>query len=256
MADLTTLTAVKQYLVLTSTGSDPLIQSLIPRESRAIERYTGFRFPVVERTGVRLNGTGTSLLMLPDQPILSVSALSIDGVDVPAADSSSGTGYQFDESTLYLASGQRFPMGRMNVQCSWIAGYRDTVDDVIPSGNTPTLWIRAPGAPSTIYSITDDTGTAFVETANAPAAGEYSFNAPNITFNASDAGRAITVDMSYVPADVEQACIEMVGLDLKQRDNLGIRSKTLANESISYEGAGMTESVRQMLRPYRKVAPV
>lgn len=57
------------------------------------------------------------------------------------------------------------------------------------------------------------------------------------------------------PAQVEQACIEMVGIDLKSRDNLGVQSKTLANESISYSDKGMNASVREMLQPYRKMVP-
>jgi hypothetical protein len=57
----------------------------------------------------------------------------------------------------------------------------------------------------------------------------------------------------YVPPPVEQACIEMVGLDLKARDNLGITSKTLAGETITYSAKGITSSVKEMLGPYRRM---
>lgn len=257
--DLTTLYAVKQYLAIASAqaGTDPLIRSLIPRESRAIERYTSRRFPYAQVVARRLDGSGTTMLTLPDQPILSIDLLSLSGVEVVAAAAEQGPGYRFDDTTIYLAGGARFPMGRQNVVCSWAAGYRETaVEADIPDANTP-LWIQDPGSPAVIYGISlAANGSAFVATSNTPQPGEFNFNAPLLTFNAADAGTAILVDMSYVPGPIEQACIEMVGLDLKQRDNLGIRSKTLAAETISYEGGGMTQSVKDMLNPFRKMAPV
>lgn len=257
MADLTTLFAVKQYLAQTSTGADPLISSLIARESRAIERYTSRRFPFVQNAAKRLDGTGTGMLMLPDQPIIGIDALSIGGVEVPVATTEGGTGYLFDDTTIYLGAGQRFPMGRQNVVCSWRAGYRESVEALVPAGNTPTLWIQDPGTPAVVYAVTKESdGTPLALTANAPAAGEYQFNAPHLIFAAADAALAIVVDMAFIPGPVEQACIEMVGLDIKQRENLGVKSKTLAQETVSYEGAGMTPSVKEMLGPYRKVAPV
>lgn len=183
MADLTTLAAVKAYLAITSTGQDALIPALITRESAAVENWTGRSFSPVTYTLRALNGTGTSMLMLPDTPIQSISFLSIEGVTVLPAASAQGVGYLIDGTTIYLASGARFPMGRQNVLCSWVAGY------------------------------------------------------------------------AAVPGPVEQAVIEMVGMDLKSRDNLGITSKTLANETISYSDRGMSRSVIEMLQPYRKVSP-
>lgn len=255
MPDITTLSMVKQYLAITTAGADALISRLIPRESRLIEQWTGRLLPFVLNTARRLNGTGTPMLMLPDQPILDVQALSIDGIAVPGPAGSS-PGFTFDDTTIYLTAGRAFPMGRQNVTCSWSAGYQANVPALIPDGNTPTLLIENPGTPALVNSVTSDIGVVFAKTANAPAAGQYQFNAPSLVFAAADANTAIAVDMYYVPPPIEQVCIEMVGLDLKQRDNLGINSKTLAGETISYERAGMTASVKEMLQPYKKVTPV
>ena len=91
--------------------------------------------------------------------------------------------------------------------------------------------------------------------AKKPATGQYTFAAGSYGFAAADVGVSVTMTYLYVPGPVEQAVIEMVGLDLKARDNLGINSKSLAGETISYSGGGMTASVKEMLQPYRKMVP-
>lgn len=254
MADLTTLAAVKAFLALSSTAQDALISSLIPRESKAIEAWTSRRFPAVTNTLKRLNGTGTPMLTLPDSPILSISFLSIDGVEIEPSSDGLVAGYTFDETTVYLI-GYRFPHRPQSVVCSWIAGYQESEADYVPAGNTPTLTPTNGGRAVTNIEVTSS-GVAMTQVGNAPVAGQYSFADGVYTFNAANSGDLVAMDYYYVPGPVEQACIEMIGIDLKQRDNLGVRSKTLANESISYSDRGMNASVREMLQPYRKVTPV
>jgi len=256
VADLTTLANVKEYLAITTSGQDALIPKLIARESRHIERWTSRTFPYVQNTGKRLNGTGTSVLMLPDQPIIAIQALTICGVDVPAAPDDQSAGYLFDDVAIYLGAGQIFPMGRQNVLCSWTSGYKANVPATIPDANVPTITVLDPGIAVQVAAVTGADGTVFTLAANAPAPGEYAFEAPTFTFNAANANTAVYLDCYYVPGPVEQGCIEMVGLDLKGRDNLGIASKTLAGETISYQGGAMTSSVKEMLQPFKKMVPV
>lgn len=256
MADLTTLSAVKAYLAITTTGQDVLIPALIARESKQVENWTGRRFPAVTNTARRLNGTGTSMLMLPDSPILDVSFLSIDGVEVPRSSDGMAYGYTVDETTIYLI-GARFPDRRQCVVCSWTAGYQDSETDFIPAGNTPTLTPTTGGRAVTNLTVTNvATGVALAEVGNAPVAGQYSFAGGIYTFNAANSGVQVTMAYQCVPGPVEQSVIEMIGLDLKARDNLGINSKTLANETVSYSDKGMSASVKEMLQPYRRMAPV
>ena len=256
MADLTTLSAVKAYLAITTTGQDVLIPALIARESKQVENWTGRRFPAVTNTARRLNGTGTTMLTLPDAPILDVSFLSIDGVEVPRSNDGLAYGYTIDETTIYLI-GARFPYRRQCVVCSWSAGYQESETDFIPSGNVPTLAPTTGGRAVTNLTVTSTaTGVALTEVGNAPVSGQYAFAAGTYTFAAADTGVQVTMAYQYVPGPVEQAVIELVGLDLKQRDNLGITSKVLANETVSYTDKGMTASVKEMLQPYRRMAPV
>ena len=62
----------------------------------------------------------------------------------------------------------------------------------------------------------------------------------------------------YAPPPVEQAVIEMVGLDLQQRSNFGIMSKNIGGSSVTYDksqlnSASMTSSVKELLQPYKRM---
>jgi len=251
---LTTLAAVKSFLTIANTNQDALIASLIARESKQVENYTGKTFPTVTRTLQHLNGTGTSMLMLPDAPVIAVTYLAIDNVEVPVSTDGVTYGYQVDDTTLYLV-GAKFPMGRRNVVCSWSAGYRDSEADFIPSGNTPTLTPTNGGTAAAAVSVISSTGVVYAEVGNAPVAAQFSFNAGVFTFNSTNVGALVTMTYDYVPGPVEQTVIEMVAQDLKGRDNIGVRSRSIAGEVISYTGGSMTMSQKQQLYPYRKLVP-
>jgi len=259
--NLTTVAAVKSYLGVTTSGQDTLIGQLITRESAFVEQWTGRTFPSVTNTSKRLNGTGTTRLVLPDNPILSVSALSIGGTAIPASADGIQAGYLFDDTCLYLVGGiggigwgDRFPQQPQGVVCSWVAGYQADETAFVPTGNTPTITPSTGGTAATVISVTDDTtGVVLTQVGAAPVAGQYTFSAGTFTFNSAQYNDAVTMVYHYIPAAVEQAVIEMVALDLQQRSNVGITSKSLAGESISYERKGMTDSVKEMLMPYRRM---
>jgi hypothetical protein len=68
-----------------------------------------------------IDGSGETTLRLPYRPIVSVTALSIDGVAVTVSD----LVVYADE--VYLESG--FPAGRKNVAATWTAGHGTTVPE-------------------------------------------------------------------------------------------------------------------------------
>lgn len=57
------------------------------------------------------------------------------------------------------------------------------------------------------------------------------------------------------PADLTQACIEMVSLRYREKDRIGLVSKGLAGETTAYSLKDMPESVRTLLNQYRRVVP-
>jgi hypothetical protein len=57
-----------------------------------------------------------------------------------------------------------------------------------------------------------------------------------------------------VPGSVAQACIELVSLRHKERDRIGIVSKGIAGETVSFTQKDFTNSVRTALDEFRRVA--
>lgn len=254
---LTSLANVKQYLSLTSTGADALIRRMINAESLSIERYTGRRFGYFVNAGQRRNGTGTAQLVLPDQPVRIVSAVTIGAVELPVSTDGVKPGYAINSLATGIAlTGDKFPQGFQNVFVSYEAGYKATETALIPAGNTPTLQPTDNGFALVDMGVTAN-GVALANvTPAAPLADQYTFAEGVYTFNAANSGQTAAMTFSFAPSDVEQACIEMVALNLRQKDSIGVSSKTLAGESITYEKASMSTSVKAMLQPYRSTVPL
>lgn len=251
--NLTTVEAVKAYLGSAANGQDTLSASLIVRASEYIQRYCGKEFPSKVHSGVRLNGTGSERMVLPGTPIVNVSSVEVGSVTLQAsADAFTDPGYAHDDLCIWQIALGKFPMGFRNVKVSWVSGYRDDYDATVPSGSSPAIIPARVGRAAEDISCTYANGTAMSSVANAPTAGQYVFNgtAGSYTFNSGDSGQDVTLSYYYIPGAVEQAAIEMVALKLKQRDNIGIRSKSLAQESITYEDKDMTPSIKSMLSTY------
>jgi len=259
--NLTTLANVKSYLSITTTNQDALIPQLIARESSLVEAWCGRQFGPVSHTAKKLNGNGSKKLVLPDNPILTVSAVFVLGSAVPASPDGVQAGFMFDDTCVYLVGGiasmswgERFPMVPQSVAVSWTAGYQTSETNYVPTGNTPTITPTTGGTASSVVSVTDDTaGTTLTQVGAAPLAGQFSFSAGVFTFNSAQYNHSVAMTYNYVPGPVEQAVIEMVALDLQQRNNIGINSKSLATESITYEKKGISDSAMEMLRPYRRM---
>lgn len=61
---------------------------------------------------------------------------------------------------------------------------------------------------------------------------------------------------SILPADVVQCCIKLVAVRYKERDRLGISSKTLNGESISFTVDDFPESIVRVLNDYKAVVTI
>ena len=58
-----------------------------------------------------------------------------------------------------------------------------------------------------------------------------------------------------VPADVEEACLEMVTARFKGRDRIGEVSKNLGGMTVSYSQKDMSDFCRSVVNRYRRVTP-
>lgn len=238
-----------------------LVGQLIPRASGSVSRFTSRSFERVTHTLDYLDGTGTTVMMLPDTPVLSVSAVQVGSVVVPASADGVASGYQASEDALYLCGGYTFPMGYRNVRVSYVSGWAGEQTSFVPSSAPYTIEPTAGGSDGA-YAATDRgvanaaTGAAFTLVGSSPAAGQYAFSEGVYTFAAADAGVRVTMSYDYVPGPVEQSTIELVLFIIRQRDNLGVQSKSLRDETISFEKDGLPQSVEEKLWPYRKVLPL
>lgn len=103
-------------------------------------------------------------------------------------------------------------------------------------------------------------GTQLYSPAPAPGQLGYTFDKNAITLNQAcfvrDKNNVVieyTAGYASVPADIEQAVIEMIGLRFKEKDRIGVSSKTLAGETISFSQKDMSSSTKTLLTQYKKV---
>ncbi|WP_026470033.1 head-tail connector protein [Alkanindiges illinoisensis] len=63
------------------------------------------------------------------------------------------------------------------------------------------------------------------------------------------------IGFDTVPADIENAVIDLVALGYKEKDRIGLQSKTLAGETISYFTGVFSERSKMVLQQYKRVVP-
>lgn len=62
-----------------------------------------------------------------------------------------------------------------------------------------------------------------------------------------------TAGYATTPNEIEQACIEMVSLRFKEKGRIGVVSKGMAGETITFSQKDMTDSIESTLSQYRRV---
>ena len=65
-----------------------------------------------------------------------------------------------------------------------------------------------------------------------------------------------TAGYASVPADLAQACVELVALHYREKDRFGLASKGLAGETTAFITKAMPESVKAVLNQYARVIPL
>jgi hypothetical protein len=132
--------------------------------------------------------------------------------------------------------------------------YTDTFD-----GNMGQVWMFRSYPVLSVQSVT--VGTYTVPAApNAQEAG-YRFDERRLVLQGYtfikgmlNCSVAYTADFSN-NADIEQACIEVVANRYREKDRIGLVSKGLAGETITFSQKDIPASARDVLRVYRKVVP-
>jgi len=257
--NLTSLANLKAYLGLQDDNAirDAQYVKSIARASEYVTRWTDRTFARTAYTDLRLTGSGSDRLAFPDYPAISVSSLKIGATVISVSPDAMASGYQFDEYFLYLFGHTFIDNPKRNIVVSYVAGYTTSQTSFIPANPGPYVI-----TPSNLgYAATDlgvvnvGTGLPLTLVGSGPATGQYAFSEGVYTFAAADAGVQVTMSYDYVPGPVEQATIEMVALTQVRRSTLGIQSKTIGNESITFADASMSQAVQGMLSDYKRRIP-
>ena len=258
--DLTTLENVKGWMNISTTTDDALLNRLISASSQFVQTWVSRQFSVVDKTETR-NGTGTSMMALSAQPVLSVASVVIGGQSILASSDGVRAGFVFDARMLYLI-GYTFPMAPQNVKIIYKYGYRKSAEAAtIPATPTYTIAVARLSLPwNADLSVNYAGGAALVRVAASPTVGQYTCldigGFWTYTFSVTDAGRAIEITYSYTPPEIEQAVIELVSLRHRERNRIGENSKSIGGEVVSYNVKDMPDSVKTILNNYRSVVSV
>lgn len=264
--NLTTLAHVKEWLGITDDSSDALLARLITSASRVILNYCNRQGFAAREYDDIYNGYGQNFMVLRQWPVIKLNELQFSGyvMKQPAQGNPPNNGWVLTNGvgdsaaggaqTVTLFGGYRFPSGRNSVRALYRAGYERVEEHVVPADphevTTDVTWLE-----NTSVSIG---ATLLTKVASNPGPMQYTVSDVGLyKFNAAQEGATIIIVYSYVPPDVEQACWELVGLRFKEKDRIGIQSKSLGGqETISYFKGNMPADVVSILSQYMRVAPV
>jgi len=132
VSELCQLDDVKEYLGVTDTTTDTVLEDLITRASAFVESYCNRIFASAGYTETR-NGGGGQKFFLFNGPVTDVSSVSVDGAVVPPSPDPRTYGFVFDDLMVYIRPGGspgEFTKGIQNVTVCYAGGYATTPPDV------------------------------------------------------------------------------------------------------------------------------
>ena len=276
MEQLASLSDVKAWLGDTSSAgaADAELTRLIQQASRFIlnyvQRTSFFKTPVNEIK----DGLGNSSTILSQWPVGSLESLIVGTQTIAAAPSlpTIGTGYVLEAWNGYPPGrpqalqliGYWFPPGFGNIQAQYTAGFYITDEShCVPQaetdadgGNLPiTIEVDAPhGSWGRDDGVTLSDGTALTyTTCTTPGALEYTVESGVYTFNYQQINQDVLISYSYVPADIEQACIEIVGERYRYSKRIGQQSVSAGGQvTSSFSLKSMQDYVVDILNQYKR----
>jgi hypothetical protein len=285
-SDLAILSDVKTWLAGSSglgSSDDALLARLITDVSGAIYAYLCRSTLLPRVVNERYDGNGKERLYLRNYPVTAISSLVIGQTAITAAPTpgvgvSWQAGYLLDPwdgtppgwpQALDLR-GHHFHPGRQNVLVSYAAGYQVVGEPATVPAN-PGPYTCTPAAPygpwGSDQGVTYANGTALTPVTSAPTQGQYQVvitNTPDTsppaysiayTFAAADAGAAVLISYGFIPASINNACIEWVAERYRYRSRVGQSSQTVTGQMTSaYSLKGVPDFIKASLDPYKAVA--
>ncbi|BCA57687.1 hypothetical protein [Sphingomonas sp. HMP6] len=133
MTDLTTLASFKAYAGVVISTDDAAIQNLITAYSGFVRTYCNRDFSV-QSYSRRFDGRNNARQTVPQYPIQSVTAVTIDAQSIAPQATFGAVGYRYDDTTV-MVDGYRFTKGNANILIAWTAGYPVVPPDLAQAVN-------------------------------------------------------------------------------------------------------------------------
>ncbi|MGA2412662.1 MAG: hypothetical protein ABSG46_20050, partial [Candidatus Binataceae bacterium] len=97
-------------------------------------------------------------------------------------------------------------------------------------------------------------GAALTAVSGALTAGHYNVSGGVYSFAAADAGANVLISYGFIPAAVNNACIEWVAERYRYRTRVGQSAQTVSGQmTSSYSLKDIPDFIRTSLDPYRSV---
>ncbi len=97
-------------------------------------------------------------------------------------------------------------------------------------------------------------GAALAAVTASPSAGQYNVSNGVYTFSGADAGAAMLISYGFIPAAINNACIEWTAERYRYRTRIGQSSQTVAGQqTAAYSLKDIPDFIRASLDPYRSV---
>ncbi len=125
---LVSLEAAKQWLSITNSIDDVLLQRLLDAASSAIENYLK-RSVLLATYSETFDGQGGRTCVMKQFPVSLVRGVWVDGNQIPQAITFGDSGFRFTEDVVLL-TGYSFSRGLQNVSIVYDAGYAVVPDSI------------------------------------------------------------------------------------------------------------------------------
>jgi hypothetical protein len=265
--DLVSLAQLKAHLGVQSNDDDLLFAGLIRQISRAICATINRPFVWPRDVVNHFDGNGRASIQLRNWPVISVSSVSIDGQNVPQAQTPLGVGWLLEPGDIeppggmqrILLRGATFSRGWQNVTIAYRAGYQISNEACVAPASAP-FFVQA-AQPFGDYAcdagVTYTSGQPLARVAANPAQGQYAFDGDDgYFFSTADAGQALLLNYGYVPADLASCALEWAADRYRYRERIAMTSKSLGGqETTAFRISAVPDYVAMALRNYTSVIP-
>lgn len=270
----TALTTVAAVSAWAGDGTPPsaalaaIYTRLINNASRAFLGQVSRSTFLVHAVNEVRTGMDTNSMMLKDWPVLGdLTSLTVRGVTIPKQTSFGGLGWVLDGWDGYTPGdphqlslvGRCFPRDPGGVTISYTAGYA-TMGEVQTVDSTGYVWPMSPqGRFAADWKVLDASGATMIPTISpTPAVGSYvAPTSDQLPYQFNPAQGQVTLNYSFIPADVDQVISKWVGEWVKYKGRIGEKSRSLGGqESITYDLGAMPQDAMGMTKQYNAVLTI